>query len=128
MPSIGSIELLTLSGAVNPGTGEQVEEITRPGVDGVAFRRIGKRGIPFRMQSVTDVSSSYNAQNHINACKALQGTVIDIEDATGRTWSNYIVLRAQPTNTQKVTGASGGLTSSPAYLITIAWTLQATES
>ncbi len=128
MAAIGGITLLTLTGGINPGDGEQVEEITRPGVDGIAFRRIGKRGFPFRLQTTLDVESSAQAKAHIISCKSLQGSVVNFTDGVGQTWNNYIVLRVTHTETRRIQTAVGGLSgSNAAYLVSMAWTLQATE-
>ena len=128
MPGIGSYNFIKLSGGINPGTGEQVEEITRAGVDGVAFRKIGKRGFAFEMRSVVDVADAAAAQTLVGNYKALQGSIVNIVDDTGRTWNNYIVLRVRPIQARPVTSATGGLVNDPEYLVSASWIMQATEA
>ena len=127
MAIIGGIIFLTVKGGINPGHGEQVEEITRAGVDGVAFRKIGKRGQPFRLQATVDVLSNLSAQSLVNACKSLQGALVDISDDTGAGWYDYVVLQVRHVQTKRVMRAVGGLTSGAgAYLVTVDFWLQAT--
>lgn len=128
MASIGGYSFITLEGGLNPGSGEQLEEITRPGVDGVAYRRIGRRGVPFRMQSLADVANAANAHSLILNYKALQGGLVTLVDETGQSWFNVMVLRVQCSQPKYVTGMSGGLTGGQTgYLVSADWLLQMTE-
>ena len=96
-------------------------------MDGVAYRRTGKRGQPFRVYTVVDVASAAAAKSLVGAYADLQGTVVDIEDDTGQTWTDYIVLTMRHDRTQKVEKAQGGLTSGgTVYLVSASWVLQAT--
>jgi hypothetical protein len=126
MPSIGAYSFLTLKGAVDPGVGEQLEDITRPGVDGMAYRCIGRKGRPFQMDSTVDVVI-LTPGFVINGYQALQGTIVTIVDECGMTWTNYMVLSVEHRGTRRIRTVSGGLSIAPAYLISASWILQYTQ-
>lgn len=129
MPGIGAYNFVTLKGEINPGSGHQMEEITRPGVDGVAFRRIGRRGFPFKVQSMVDVATDSAAAALLSSYKALQGTVVSLTDETGQVWNNIVVLNVRPAGRKYVVAKSGGLDAGQTgYLVRCEWMLQATET
>jgi hypothetical protein len=122
-------DFVSLKGEVNPGTGQQLQELTRSGVDGVAFRRVGRRGYPFRMYSVRDVVNEVAAQDLIHYYKEMQGQIINITDELGNDWYNVIVLNVRMQQPKYATAISGGLAGVSSGLIVRAdWTLQMTET
>lgn len=124
MASIGGLSVITLRGGINPGTGEQLQDITRPGVDGIAYRKVGKRGRPFTMESVVDVANAAAVTTAIANYKALQGTLVTVVENNGQTWTNVAVLNVRPAEPQKVLTATTGSD----YLLRATWTLQMTET
>ncbi|MBN46294.1 MULTISPECIES: hypothetical protein [unclassified Methylophaga] len=124
-----TFDFVTLTGDMNPGTGHQVEELSRPGVDGVSYRRIGRRGLPFQMKSVRDVINIADAYNLVHSYKDLQGQIIDIFDERGVDWYNIMVLRCQPRAPRYVDAMAGGLSGAAnGYVVEVEWLLQMTET
>ena len=119
--SIGAKNFISAQGAPS-GAGDKVEDITRPGVAGVALRKISRKGQPFQVQTVVDVG---NPKTEIDACKALEGTVVDYVDDTDHTWSDCVVLSVDTTEQKKILGAVGGLNDGD-YLVRMNWQLQST--
>ena len=129
MPAgIGTFDFISLKGGVIPGSGEQVEEITRPNVDGVAYRKIGKRGEPFEMESLVDVLDAAAAKTLLTNYKALQGTLQNLELEDGSIYSNVIVLNIRETGRQVVTNSIGGLVANSTILVRASWTLEMTDT
>jgi len=128
-PSIGGNNMLDLTGAVVPATGQTVEDITRAGVDGTAYRQIGKRGPPFTMTSLVDVQTTAAAATLDGTYKALQGTLVTVVDCVGNSWSNVAVLDVSPIRIQAVTCATAGKSgANPGCLVSATWTLQCTNT
>ncbi len=127
MAEIGFISFLSLQGALNTACGELLTEITRPGVDGVAYRREGRRGEASRLQTAQDFSSADDAAAHVEACQLLQGSIVDIVDDHGREWTSYIIIRATHSSTQAIHGRVGGSGFGSGYLVRMAWVVRATE-
>jgi hypothetical protein len=70
--SIGAYAFLRMEG--NPDAiSEQLEMITRPGVDGVGIRKVGGRGVPFQVNTWTDTASETVALSLFANYKALKG-------------------------------------------------------
>jgi hypothetical protein len=127
MPAgIGSYNFIAFKGGVNPGTGENLEEITRPNVDGVAYRKIGKKAPPFQMISIADVANDAAATSLLNNYKALQGTLATIELEGGSTYTNVAVLSVEQMERIPVTGSIGGLVEGSTVILKCRWVLQAT--
>lgn len=122
MPSIGAYDFLSLRGDLVPGNAVQVEEITRPGVGGIAYRHTGARGEPFRMVSLVDTATAAAAATLLRNYKALQGYLTTLADDTGQIWTNVMVLRVTPDQPRQVLAASGIV-----YLVRCEWALQMTE-
>ena len=106
--------------------GENLEEITRPNVDGIAYRKIGKRALPFQMISVVDVDSASAAQSLLLNYKAMQGALQTIEDDTGEEWPYTAILQVEHISTKKIKSAVGGISTNKEYLLTCRWSMQAT--
>jgi hypothetical protein len=128
MPSIGGFEFITLKGEIDLGNGMQVEDVSRPGVNGVAFRLLQRRGEPFRLASTVDVANLAAANTLLLDYKEMQGTLQDVEDEHGTVWSNLMVLSVRTRQRQYTVGKSGGLVvGNTGYLVLADWVLQATE-
>lgn len=123
-----TFDFVTLTGDINPGIGQQLQELTRPGVDGVAYRRIGRRGVPFQLKSTRDVATIVDAYNLVHFYKELQGEIIDMRDEREVEWFNVVVLRCEVKRPRFVSGMAGGLSSSTSgYLVEVTWLLQMSE-
>ena len=128
MPAIGSHNFVTLRGRVEQ-FGEILEEITRPGQNGVSLRKMGERGPVFRLVSSVDASNAASAQTLYESYKTTQGTVVDITDDRGVLHSNYAVLGVSIVgisqasmivgNTETVTSGGSG------FILSCAWSMRA---
>ena len=123
--SIGGNEVLRISGEFQT-LAEEVEVITRPNVDGAAYRTMGQRSTPFRMTSVVDVDDAADAETLADTYKALKGTLVTIVDDHGQTHNYVAVLDVDIVRKKKLIVGVGGLSASMGYLVEAAWTLQET--
>lgn len=131
MPSIGSRSFIHLRGSVEQ-FGETLEEITRPGQDGVALRKVGERGPVFELVSVVDLANASAAQALYETYKGDQGSIVNITDDRGVSHSNYAVLDVRllsPGGIRKVNTLVGSTVNvssgDDAFLLTCVWTLRA---
>ena len=127
MSQIGSIEFIRMQGAIDPGIGETLREITRPGVNGVAYRKEGIRGESFRLNTDADFASAGAAKTHKETCQSMQGEIYDIIDDHGQTWEDFIVLSVIPYQTSEVKNRQGGSGSGDGYLVRQVWLMRATD-
>jgi len=126
MASIAGYTMLFVTGPIGR-PGMATEPITRPGVDGSAFREVGLRCEPFLMTSLMDLEDAADVAAELNLYAALKGSLVTVVDDHGSTWTNVMVLDVQPIQTQTIGVSAGGLATTPTKLITARWTLQATE-
>lgn len=128
MPAIGSRSFIDLKGNVEQ-FGEALEDITRPGQDGVALRQIGERGPVFQMVSIVDTASAALAQAVYEAYKGDQGSIVNITDDKGVTHNNYAILGVALQSiryTSIIVGDTVNVSSGDdAYLVSCVWTLRA---
>jgi len=128
IPQVGNFLFITLKGTVEPGTGENLDVITRPNVNGVAYRKIGKRSNPFVMSGIVDSLTEASAKDLVYDYKELQGTLVTIKDERGRTWTNVAVLGVRTVSIIPIKTSVGHLSvTNPTQLLTTQWTLQHTE-
>lgn len=100
---------ICLRGAVPLYPGEEVEDVSRPGKDGVAARRRGKRGDLFTLLGVRDHTSAANANTFNKELKALEGTIVALEDDHAISYANVLLIKADTILFKKVAIASGGV-------------------
>ena len=101
----------------------------RPGVDGTALRRLGRKGKPFPVRAVVDVPNLTAGRVAINAYQLLVGA-----DPVGITWEGqgsfaeaYAVaaLDLRPVDLHSVAAAVGGINPPSLALLTVDWLLLA---
>ena len=122
---IGSYTFIKLEGSV-VGFTEAMEDITRPGVDGVAIRYQGQRAPEFEMISEADVSSKSGVATLMALYRALVGTLVTVKDDLGNSHTYIAVKGVQQEFEVPITSASGGINSNPAALLRCRWRLQST--
>lgn len=91
MASVGAISFAFVSRATEPPA-EQVEEITRPHVDGMALRKLGTKGRPFRLVGVLGEVDAAAAQAKVNLIEGLASTVVSIVDDHSLTWEKVVII------------------------------------
>jgi len=132
MNSIGPHQFLALHGDPEP-LQQQVEVISRPGVEGVALWKRGRRGIQFGLRSVRD------CEDLADAMKTLQRYRQQIdEDPVPLTWNaldmtrqKYLVavLRVRALGSRgrggvrKILAGVGGFHAAPGALLECEWEL-----
>ena len=125
-PAIGDNTFLSLKGPISP-LAETVLEITRPNVDGAAYKKQGKRSAPTTLDSVRDFDSEDDAKDALLAYKALTGSLVTVTDDTGIVWTSVLVLNVEQVVRQKVGPSAGGLAGTGGWLLQCRWTVQATQ-
>jgi len=125
MSSIGGHTLYIISGRLHP-LAPVLETITRPGVDGVAFRDIGTRSRPQRIVTLADFDTAAAARTAMAAYHALRGTIATVVDETGVSWP-VAVLDVETPELRTYGACAGGLGSAASGRTGLAavWLLQA---
>ena len=126
MPSIGSFNFIRLRGGPNP-TAEVPQEITRPNLDGHAYRKFGKRGARDLYTSTVDVATG-SIKTTIDGYRALQGTLVTLTDEAGSVYNNVMVIAVNVASPFIVHNCVGGEASgNDRYVLQARWELQHTE-
>ncbi len=116
-------EFLSLRGEVQT-PGQIVEDITRPGVDGHAWRRAGLRGRPFDLVGERDVSNASAAKSDMLAMQSMRGRVVTLYDENGSYYGEVTCLDVEKLGEKRIAGAIGGITSNATILLSVRFTLQ----
>lgn len=123
--SIGSLNFAIMQGVLQP-TGETVEDITRPGIHGHAFRLHGKRNPPSMVRTFADAADAAAAELLMASYRAAIGTVVTVSDSRESSIENVIVLDCRIVSARYSPIVVGG--SGNSGIVVIAdWTLQRTE-
>ena len=123
MPSIGDQSFVVLNGQIQ-NFSETLDDVTRPHVDGVAFRKVGLRSMPFNMTSIADVADAAAADTLYNSYQADVGDVVDVTDQLGESHTNFIILKCVRVAQKESPRIVGGSNSS-GVVLRCQWTLQA---
>lgn len=86
----------------------EMEPITRPGMDGVAYRALGYRAKPFEIHSIVDVVGWNSAVALLNIYKTAVGNVYSIF-INGTEFDTFLVLDVKAHQPRAVANATGGL-------------------
>ena len=127
MSSIDGNTVISIRGQIESGDGERVEEITRAHVDGIAFRKIGKRGAPFSMTSLVDVGSAATAKSTYTTYKATEGSLVTLVDDAGNSWANVMVLSVRRGGVKRTYTPVGGI-SGGGWLLSCQWVFRMTDT
>lgn len=130
MPSISNsaatYAFITLRGQVQP-LRLMVEDITRPGVNGHAFREMARHGDPFELTGVTDVNSLADAKTAFDAMvSAWSGRLVNVVDDLGATHANLMCLNVERVESFKLLRAVGGVSNDKGAMLIVRVTLQST--
>lgn len=124
--TIGSFSFITFLRG-NQSAGEQLAEITRPGVDGVAFAKTGRRSLSYLVQTQRDVLDGAAAQQLMTDYKAIQGTLVTVVDAHGRSVDNVAVVEVREASVRPVKTLVGGAAEANEIMVSAEWTLRDTN-
>jgi len=122
MASVGSESMVTLDGVASGAT-EILENISRPGVDGTAYRKAGAKAREFSMRSVVDVADFAAAEVKLTAYRALVGTYVTVTDSRGVAHDDVLVLSMQPLQIRQTAVLVGGINAGT-VLVDAAWRLR----
>ena len=117
------ITTVTLGGLDWPSdmSGTLIEEITREGVAGAAFKQVGYRGRPKQAFSWATAANNSQRATAISYYKLLQGRVTTVTDDKGTAWNYVMVLDVDILRTYPIVNSPNG----DLYMIEAVWTLQA---
>ena len=87
--------------------GQNIEEISRPGVDGAAYRLNGMRAEPFEVVGVVDVNDVSAAAVLMSNLHSLQGRIVSYYDGFGD-YFEVMVLRVSRLAQRRLIAAAGG--------------------
>jgi len=129
-PQIGSQYFVELLGDLEP-QGKTLEEITRAGVDGVAFRELGDRGQKSQLLGAAIVETSAAAKTLLSTYKGMIGSTVSIIQAE-QTSTNYLILDVGDFVRKQIATPVGGNFSdgtaianeSPCWLVSSRWEVQ----
>ena len=94
MPNVGGTTFHHVNQEGTPPS-EQVEIITRAGVNGVAARLGGVRGKPFTLVCKKAVADAAAFDTLLDDCMALKTAVQTVVHSSGRTQTNVLVLEVE---------------------------------
>jgi len=120
--SIGGYNMLAIQG--KPYTRqEEIEHLTRLGLDGDFYRRLGKHSKPFPLVSIVDVGSHTLGRVAYNAYIALKdGDPVPVV-LNSVAWGNYVVIDVEIAELRAVHNFVGGINSPSEAMLTCRWTL-----
>lgn len=110
--------------------GSQIEEITRRGVDGAAFRTTGQQARPFQLRTHRDITDATLIEATRELYKEYQGRSVTLSLARNgitTTYNYVVVLAVRPLETRTIVNATGGCAPDPNVLLVDEWDLQLTE-
>jgi hypothetical protein len=103
---IGAALFNELRGSLSPEA-NTLEEITRPAVDGRAFRFQGQRGEIRQLQGFVDQATTVAAAASQATYRSMVGTLVSIILA-GVTYNNYLILNVENMDIEVYGNAVGG--------------------
>jgi hypothetical protein len=119
-PSVGGEEFVVMRGAYPHAPATRVIDITRPRVNGHAFKELGKRGA--RVSLITERDST-NVGTLEATLRALIGTQVTVVVPESQSFSGVQVHDVTILNAKKVATPIGGIQAGSWY-VTVQWDLQ----
>ena len=123
-PSIGGVAAITMHGYEGLVMVNALREISRPGVDGVAFQDVAKKSHPMTVMTEVDATSATSFES---GCHALEKTFVTVVTPLGKSIPKVLVLRAEVSGHAILKSVGGNCGGSGAYWMTCRWHLQATD-
>ena len=117
---IGSQQFLRVdAGLINART--HFEDVTRPAVDGRAFRLLGIHGVEQKLQAVVDVASRSAANTAMTTYRGMIGDNVTIKQH-GQDRTNFKILSVIETAGKQLATGTGGVNGGN-YLLATTWTV-----
>ena len=114
-PAVGSITFITMDG-IPPSRGEEMKDITRPGVNGIGMKKDGTRGRRYTLRCLRDEASAATAKTTVDNALAQKSTLVTVRDALNESRTIQLVHDVRPIMHKKGVTAIGGLASGPVML------------
>ena len=130
---VGQYGFLTLHRVDDPRGGpmlprEQCEVINRPGVDGTAVLKTGRRSDPFQMRAFVDVANLATVPTATQAYQSLIGTIVNViwqdTDFQATYGVKFAVLDCVVSRSARVSVRAGGAVAGSTAYVEVIWTLQ----
>ena len=119
--------VIQFDGQVQP-LGLQLEDVTRPGVDGHAYRRVARHGPPFELVAHLDVDDNAAADATFRAMvAAYQGRAVTVVDDMGTSHAGLMCLGVRRVDAFRVLSAVGGISAGKGAMLVAAFLLQSTQ-
>jgi hypothetical protein len=121
-----STNFITFKGQVQK-LGMHLEDVTRPGVDGHAFRKESQKSATFQLEGRRDVDNNAAAGTLFATLKSTyQGKIVTVVDDMGTTHTNLVCLDVERVDSFTLLRAVGGVSTSKGAFLAVRFTLQAT--
>jgi hypothetical protein len=117
------VTFITLKGQVQP-PGLMTEDISRPGVNGSAFRELQVSGEPFEMRGLRDCLNAADAKAKFALLKAMQGKTVTVVDDYGQSWTDVMLLSVEKAEQNALVLAAGGVQASATALLAVRFVMQ----
>ena len=122
----GAFTFITLKGEIQ-SVAQTVDDITRPGADGHAYRERGKRGRIFEMIGIRDYLNHAAAVAEYANLIAIQGQIVGVTDDRGATAAAVMVLEVERLALVPMIRTVGGVVANSTYLMTTRFLMQNTQ-
>jgi hypothetical protein len=96
---------------------------TRPGVDGIMYRRTGKRGRRYVIRTVVDKIHA-NLDTWEASCRSAVGHTVTYYDAAGNDWGPHMLVDITDVRIDPSAGSVGGITASSNIVVHMNWTIE----
>jgi hypothetical protein len=116
---------LSLRGQVQR-PGQTLVELSRPGVDGQAYRREGRRSSIFEMIGTVDVDSAAAAATLLSNLQTLREDLVTVKDDLAQTFTAVAVLEVSQIEQGKIAACVGGLSTLKAVIASFLFRMQCT--
>lgn len=128
MAAVGAYTVLISPGSGYPHRhGPIVQDLERPGLDGVDRMRLARRAEPFQWNTFADCADLSTAAALNTAYHALRGTLVTLTDWNGGTWTNVIVKNVV-TRVGPLWNSTGFLAAAGnRYAVEAVWTFELTD-
>lgn len=119
--------LAILNGSVNL-SGINLEEITQPGVDGVAYIDVGIRGDKFELLTVVDLDNPAAQVLEKIIYASFQGSLVQVTDHLNLAYNNILVHRVTPVREFILFTPVGGISNNAGTMLIARWILENTST
>lgn len=119
-------DFISMTGQYDP-QGQKVEQVTRPGVDGVALKKFGWKAQPTILHTMVDEVSAANAALAVELYADWKGVILDtLTDSTGQSYSDVAILDVQTRKPYYVETPVGGVNGGN-WIVEADWTVLFTD-